>query len=255
MPSDLVGVLLSAALIFLCMGVAFLVAKAGGKAFRADASCDKASRAEASCFESLRGEVARKIVHIGVSNWFFIYYFCFTSSLWAIVGLGAFALINFFLTASGAFSAIFGKQAQKRSWGVVYYPLSLILVLILYELGLGSKLDVGCAILGMGYGDGLAALVGLKWGKKKLFEGFAGKAFLGETFSRSKKTVLGSVTMWVVVALIVFALKSFSCGCSLALAFFSLLIGLVAAIFEAITPFGLDNISVPVVIFLMAGLV
>ena len=243
MLGDLGGVLLSALLIGFCMGVAFLVAKAGG-ARETVASCteagDKAFRAGV-----FRAEVARKIVHIGVSNWFFIYYFCFTSSLWAIVGLGAFALINFFLTASGAFSASFGKQAQKRSWGVVYYPLSLILVLVLYELGLGSKLDVGCAILGMGYGDGLAALVGLKWGKKKLFEGFAG----------SKKTVLGSLTMWAVVALIVFVLKSFSCGCSLALAFFSLLIGLVAAIFEAITPFGLDNISVPVVIFLMAGLV
>ena len=225
MPGDLEGFLLSGLLIGLCMGLAFLVVKFGSKKLG-----------------SLRSEIARKIVHIGVSNWFFIYYYCFQDIIWPIVGLGAFAILNFVLTLNGTYGAVLGKGSAKRSWGVVYYPLAVILLLVLLELGVGSKVDVGCGLLCMGYGDGLAALCGLKFGTKKLFKG-------------SKKTVAGSVTMLLVVALVVFTLKRFYGVFSWALLGWSLLIGLVAAGLEAVTPLGLDNISVPVVVFLMAALV
>lgn len=225
MPGDLVGFLLSGLLIGLCMGIALFVVKFGSKSLG-----------------SLRLEIARKIVHIGVSNWFFIYYYCFQTIVWPIVGLGAFAVLNFVLTLNGTYGAVLGTSQAKRSWGVVYYPLAVILLLVLLELGVGSKVDVGCGLLGMGYGDGLAALVGMKFGNKKLFKG-------------SKKTVAGSVAMMLVVALIVFALKSAYGACTWGLFGWSLVVGLVSSVSEAVTPLGLDNISVPVVVFLMAALV
>ena len=232
MLGDLLGFALSGLLIVLCMSLAYLVVKHGDKKFG-----------------SLKSEVARKIVHIGVSNWFFIYYYCFETFVWPASGLALFAVINFVLTANGSYSKIIGKESTKRSWGVVYYPLAVIVLLVLHELGVGTRLDVGCGLLGMGYGDGLAALIGAKYGKSKLSK-------------NSKKTVLGSVTMLLVVAIILFAVKSGFGGVSEAwamgtfgLVLFSLSVGLTAAIFEAVTPFGLDNISVPIVIYLMAGLV
>ncbi len=224
MPGDLIGFLLSAALIALCFLLSFLVVKHGeGQG---------------------RFEIARKIVHIGVSNWFFIYYYCFEGIVWPLVGLGLFALINFILTVSGAYSAIIGASSVKRSWGVVYYPLAIIVLLILLALGFGTETALGCAILGMGYGDGLAALIGQKFGQKKVFAG-------------SKKTMLGSVTLLLVVMLIVCVLNVWLAGkpLDINLVAWSLLIGFVSAIFEAVTPLGLDNVTVPVVIFLLAGLI
>ncbi len=245
MPGDLLGFALSGLLIALCLGAAYLVVKKGGAgAFGSGAGVGFAGSSGASS-GAMRSEVARKIVHIGVSNWFFIYYYCFETFVWPVVGLGLFAVINFVLTASGAYEAILGKAgAKKRSWGVVYYPLAVIALLVLLELGVGSKVDVGCGLLGMGYGDGFAALIGAKYGKKKLYKG-------------AKKTVLGSVSMLLIVAVLVLGLKCLylGLGLSLTLVLLSLLAGFVAAVFEAVTPFGLDNISVPIVVFLMAGLI
>lgn len=225
---DLLGFILSAGLVGLCMVLAFFVIRFGKKKF--GSSCS---------------EIARKIVHIGVSNWFFIYYFCFETSLWAIVGLAFFAVFNFVLTVSGGFSAIIGKQSETRSWGVVYYPLSLILLILLVEHGLGTKVDVGCALLGMGYGDGFAAILGSKYGQKKVFK-------------NSEKSVVGSVTMWIIVSLLVFILKLWLEDLSISifvLAICSILIGFVSSVAEALTPLGLDNVSVPIVVFLLASLI
>jgi phytol kinase len=235
-PGDIVGFLLSALLIAICFLLAFLVMKFGGKSGAKRGS-------------QTGSEAARKIIHIGVSNWFFIYYYCFQTTVWPIVGLAAFAIINFILTLTGAFSAVIGKESTKRSWGVVYYPLSIIVLILFVKWGLGTKVDLGCALLGMGYGDGLAALLGQKFGKTKLTKG-------------SKKTLLGSVTLLLMVAVIVFALKLWlGFGCSFGgcvwwtLALCSLGIGLAASIAEAVTPLGLDNVSVPIVVFLLAGLI
>lgn len=227
-PGDLLGFILSAVLVGFCLLLALIVVRLGKK--KLGDSCS---------------EIARKIVHIGVSNWFFVYYFCFETSLLAIVGLATFTVLNFVLTVSGGFSAIIGKQSETRSWGVVYYPLSLILIIGLVALGLGDKVDVGCALLGMGYGDGFAAILGQKYGKKKVSK-------------NSEKSIVGSVTMWVIVSLFVFFLKLWLCNLSVSifiLAIYSLVIGFIASAVEAITPLGLDNVSVPVVVFLLSSLI
>ncbi len=225
---DLLGFFLSACLVGFCMVMALLVVRFGKK--KLGHSCS---------------EIARKIVHIGVSNWFFIYYYCFETGIWAIVGLAFFAVLNFVLTISGGFASIIGKQSETRSWGVVYYPLSLILLILLVEFGIGDKVAVGCALLGMGYGDGFAAILGQKFGKKKVFK-------------HSDKSVVGSVTMWIIVSLIVFALKFWLCDLSLSifvLAICSIIVGFVSTVAEALTPLGLDNVTVPVVVFFLASLI
>ena len=104
--------------------------------------------------------------------------------------------------------------------------------------------SVGCAILGMGYGDGLAALVGRKLGNRKL------------NF-KSNKTVAGFGTMATVTFIIVFIVKlSFGTTAPVYLVFLlSIACALIAALVEAYTPFGLDNITVPLIIFFVSGLV
>ena len=93
----------------------------------------------------------------------------------------------------------------------------------------------------MGYGDGLAALIGRKWGKRKL------------NIPSGGKTWLGTLVMFLVSFLITFVvlmIASLSLGTALGVA---LLVGLISAFVEAITPLGLDNLTVPLLAAFLVG--
>lgn len=227
MHGDIWGLLLSVALILSCLISSFLVARHGRKAFG-----------------DLCPEIARKIVHIGVSNWFFIYCHVFESDLWPIIGLAGFAVINAVMNMSGGLHVLMGQESTKRNWGLVQYPISIIILIMLRHFGVGDMVCVGCGVLGMGYGDGLASIIGMKVRSKNL----PGK---------TKKTVAGSITMACITFVVVFLLNIFyKQGVEMAkLVLVSLLAGVSAAFVEAYTPFGLDNISVPLTIYLIAGLI
>ena len=115
---------------------------------------------------------------------------------------------------------------------------------MLRHFGIGDMVCVGCGVLGMGYGDGLASIVGMKVRSKNL----PGK---------SRKTVAGSITMACITFVVVFLLNIFyKQGVEMTrLVLVSLLAGVGASFVEAYTPFGLDNISVPLTIYLIAGLI
>lgn len=239
---DVLGIVLSVCLIGVCGLLALLVVRIG--------------RNRSRCLDMGSGlvypEIARKIVHIGVSNWFFIYYFVFERSFWAIVGLCAFASVNAVMNVTGSMGSLFAQASSKRNWGMVYYPLSIVLLIVLADLGFGDRLCVGCALIGMGYGDGLAALVGMRFGK----HGFcASRAGGGSDTKRSPKTVEGSLTMFLVV-LVSFVLLNVLLGGSgvwLTLGF-GFLAALASTFAEAYTPSGLDNVTVPLVIYVAAAL-
>ena len=153
MHGDALGLFLSVLLISACLGLSYLVAKYGRKRL-GDA----------------RSEVARKIVHIGVSNWFFIYAHVFEGDLWPIVGLASFALINAVLNISGLLAKLMAQESTKRNWGLVQYPISIILLILIRKAWFGDMAAFGCAVLGMGYGDGLASLAGRHVRSPKLWK-------------------------------------------------------------------------------------
>ena len=227
MHGDIWGLLLSVALILSCLIASFLVARHGRKAFG-----------------DLCPEIARKIVHIGVSNWFFIYCHVFESDLWPIIGLAGFAVINAVMNMSGGLHVLMGQESTKRNWGLVQYPISIIILIMLRHFGVGDMVCVGCGVLGMGYGDGLASIIGMKVRSKNLPW-------------KSRKTVAGSITMACITFVVVFSLNIFyKQGVEMTgLVLVSLLAGVCASFVEAYTPFGLDNISVPLTIYLIAGLI
>ena len=110
--------------------------------------------------------------------------------------------------------------------------------------GIGDMAALGCAVLGMGYGDGLASIIG-KWVKSK------------QLGSWTKKTVAGFKTMAYVTFIVVFLMQIMINGASFSsrLFFVAALVSLSAAAVEALTPFGLDNLSVPIAIYLILGFV
>ena len=238
---DVLGIVFSVCLIGLCGLLALLVVRIG----RGRSRCSNANGG------SLYPEIARKIVHIGVSNWFFIYYFVFERSFWAIVGLCSFAVVNAVFNLTGAMGVLFDQTSNKRNWGMVYYPLSVVLLIVLADFGFGDELCVGCALIGMGYGDGLAALVGMRFGRHGLCSLREGGS---DASKHRSKTVEGSLTMFLVV-LVSFVLLNVLLGDSgIGLAIvFGLLAALASTFAEAYTLSGLDNVTVPLVIYVAAA--
>ena len=225
MHGDVWGLVLSVLLIGFFLGVSFLIVKFGKK--RLGNSCS---------------EVARKVVHIGVSNWFFIYCYVFETDIWPIAGLAVFTVMNAVMNISGGLKTVMGQEDKKRNWGLVQYPVSIIILIVLKMLGVGDDVALGCAVLGMGYGDGLASIVGRALKSRRISE-------------RNPKTIAGCLTMFAVTCIIVFVLR-IAMGGAEALPSLLLALGTAAAAtaVEAFTPFGLDNITVPVVIYLIVGL-
>lgn len=212
MHGDVLAVAYSVGLIFSCVAIAALIIKT------------KVSG-------ELSGEVARKVVHIGVCNWYFIWRFCFESEILPILGLLVAAIANTVVTI---------KNGNKR-WGLTYYPLSIIMVLCSVSfLGKGTYVSAGVAILGMGYGDGLAALCGRLCTEKKI------KTLSLSIPGARGKSVGGSLAFMVAVSVIASAF-----GFPV---YISIGIALAGALCEAYTPYGLDNFTVPGILFIMSSL-
>jgi len=204
---DILATALTCALVFSCWGVAYVIKKK-------------------QSFGSFSKEVARKLVHIGVSNFAFFYLFLYETWYMPFAGLLAFSVINLLIELN---------TGSRRSMGTVQYPLVMAFIVLMVHLGYGTKESCAAALLGMGYGDGLAALVGLRFGGLKLP-------------GSEKKTFAGSITLFFVVLVVCITIT----GRPLFLCIFT---ALATALAEAYTPFGLDNITVPLVIYAMMGLI
>ena len=168
----------------------------------------------------------------------------FETDLWPVLGLAGFAVINAVMNVTGGLHAVMGQDSRKRNWGLVQYPVSIILLIALRHWGVGDMVCVGCGILGMGYGDGLASLVGMK-------------VRSGRLPGKTKKSVAGTLTMALVTfAVVVLLNMTYRTGVPVSrVVLTALLTGVCSAVVEAYTPFGLDNISVPLTICLLSGLV
>jgi phytol kinase len=187
-------------------------------------------------------EESRKFVHIGVSNWWLLAMFTFDSWTWAIIPPILFILLNLASWYTGLFDSMERRTRDINNLGTVYFPIALLLLVVLtwYDSPVLSGVAPyigGLGILAMGYGDGFAALIGTWHGKHKY-------TILGST-----KSLEGSFTMFVAALIPIFLLIHFGTGFALMPALgAALFLAVLAALVEAVTPRGLDNLSVPLAV-------
>ena len=157
-------------------------------------------------------EGARKLVHVLVSFSVFPVVYLIDDPFLRLCGPLAFIFIN----------AVLGVKNKSRIMGLVCYPLSMLILIILMNHSLVSASSVVSGMLSMGLGDGAAALVGMKWGRTRL----------------GRKSLEGSIAMFVVssAVLVVFSGNIW---------YMSLLAAFAVTVIECITPHGLDNLTVP----------
>lgn len=130
-------------------------------------------------------ESSRKLVHILVGNWVFLSPM-FTELIFVVLVPFTFIIVN---SLSLKYNLIKAMERDDDSLGTVYYAISMFVL-----TGAGYLLQwpilpfIGLLI--MAYGDGLAAIIGKKWGKNKPF-----------TFA-PEKSVVGSMTVFFIAFLV-----------------------------------------------------
>ncbi|MDY0210702.1 MAG: hypothetical protein RBQ91_04760 [Acholeplasma sp.] len=211
---DMLGLVLSYLLVFIMIGISTLLQKKG----------------------LLKDEGARKFIHIGVSNWWILAMFTFENVWVAMIAPITFILLNYYSYKTNLIKSM--ERSGNGNLGTVYFPVAL-LVLVLVGYGIKSDLarfDIpllviagGVGILALGYGDGLAAVIGTKYGKRTLIH---------------SKSLEGSLTMFIATFVVVLLMSLLHLNLWVAL-LSGVVIGVIATTIELFTPKGLDNLSVP----------
>jgi phytol kinase len=183
-------------------------------------------------------EFSRKFVHIGVSCFYFIYAdFLYGQSIWIELALPvAFIAANLYIALSGKPKALASALKGSNRLGTVYYPISLVfLIVCLRLLDIGMTIDdFGAGVLVMGFGDGLAGLIGSMAGKNKI------------PHLPGTKTWLGSAVMFFVSFLVILLVYEGSLAFLSSKIWLYVLCALISTVIEAFTPKGLDNLTVPI---------
>lgn len=181
-------------------------------------------------------EESRKFIHIGVSNAWIIAVIFMDRFWYFVIPLLLFAVFNFIIQRTELLKGFIGdKREPGGDLGAVYFPISVSIIAVFtwWDGITPAPLIGGLGTLIMGYGDGLAGLLGKKFGKKPIFK-------------NSPKTVFGSIVMFTisfVVSAIIFTLVFHFSALTL---LFAVGLALFATFVEAITPNGLDNLTVPI---------
>jgi len=187
---------------------------------------------------ALRPSTARKIIHIGVAHWWLIAMATMNDPWVASLGPASFIVINALVIRFRLLPAM-DEGADGRNWGTVYFPVSL---LVLVNLCWRSALPPwvgGVAVLVLGWGDGLAALVGEK-------SGASGMRIWG-----GRKSAAGTAAMFAASFMVTLA---FTLAYNARFPTLLPAIGVAAAVggaatvVELLTPWGIDNITVPLAV-------
>ena len=196
----------------------------------------------ASTFEKSGKEATRKFIHIMVSNWWIIAMIFFDNMWCAAIVPAIFVIVNYLSYKSNIIKVMERDEGEenKDSFGTVYYAISLLVLSLITFGPLKNPLIGLCGAVVMGYGDGLAAVIGQKF-KTKEFQ-----------IGNSKKTIAGSSAMFVITLMIMLGFFYYV-GTSLWI-LKSIVVAIVMTIVEAICPKGTDNLAVPLFTSLLAGL-
>lgn len=179
-------------------------------------------------------QISRKILHIMTGNIAFFLPVFQTREVMAFIAAGPFILFTFLMSPFSPLKNIKGKTSEAgHGLGLVYYAISwTILAYFFFD----SKIVIAIGILAMSYGDGFASVLGSKFGKKRF------KMF------KDEKSIIGSLSMFVfTLILIIFAMLFYTIPVTNIAISYLIAVSIVATAVEAITPKGLDNLSVPLI--------
>jgi len=175
--------------------------------------------------------VSRKFLHIMVGNVFFLLPLFEHAWVMSLVAAAPFILLTFLFSPYSPLHVVSGTSAAGHGLGLVYYAISwTVLAWVFFE----QPLVIAIGIVAMSYGDGMASLIGIKYGRRTF------------NVSGDQKSLVGSFTMLVttiVMAGVALAFYHHVQNVALPPLWVLPLVGAAATLAEAVTPRGLDNLA------------
>jgi phytol kinase len=176
-------------------------------------------------------EIVRKIVHIGTGN---VILFAWWFDIPAWVGIGASVLAGVTTLLSYRLPILPGiNSIGRKSLGTFFYAIS-IGILVAWFWAVEKPYFAALGILIMTWGDGLAALIGQRYGKHVY------------TVGGVKKSWEGSLTMALVSYIVSSSILLAVQGNTWLTWLVAFVVALVATGLEAFSWYGIDNLSVPI---------
>jgi len=180
---------------------------------------------------SANSELVRKVVHISTGNIILLAWWLKLPTwvgIWASVIAGAIALLSFYIPFLPGINSV-----GRKSLGTFFYAIS-IGILIAWFWPTQQYQYAAIGILVMTWGDGLAALIGQKYGQHPYEVGGIKKSWEG--------SLTMALTSYFVSSLILFGVQ----GNIWQTWLISVAIALVATGLEAFSKLGIDNLTVPI---------
>ena len=175
-------------------------------------------------------ELTRKFIHMSVG---IVIAFCPYILSW--IQLGILAALFLIVVFAARTAKLFGSihKIDRKSYGDLFFAAAILIVMAITH----DKLIFSIAILHLGLADGLAAVVGTSYGKKSRYK-----------VLNQAKSVAGSLAFYLcsLILIVFFLLASHDHGAWLAVIW----LPVAATIFENVSVYGFDNITVPVLVAL-----
>lgn len=175
-----------------------------------------------------REELSRKIIHIGTGP---VILLAWLFDLPKNIAVIAAAFITIALGINYQFRLLPAiEDIKRKSFGTIAYGVSITTLLVLFWPNYASTVSLG--VLSMAFGDGMAGLIGKSIRSRKW-------VVLGQT-----KSAAGTLTMSLIVAITTLAISQISNLNFQPLEIIA--ISLIATGLEQVSPWGIDNITVPI---------
>lgn len=178
------------------------------------------------------GEISRKFVHITVGTFVAIWPLFLTWRQIELLSL-AFVVVVLASLRFDLFKAI--HSVQRPTLGEIYFALAVGMIAFITN----EPAIYAVALLHMSLADGMAAIVGVKYGASRAY------SILG-----SRKSFAGSATFFM-VSILIFVFYSFQQHIDFNITFVLIAVG--ATMLENIAVKGLDNLLIPALVAFVLG--
>jgi dolichol kinase len=180
-------------------------------------------------------EFTRKFIHIGVGMWVIGTVFLFETWYLALIPPASFVIINGISYWWGVFKAM--EREERGSPGTIFFPIAFGAVVYYYW---PQPVLMVASMMPLTWGDSMASIFGQRYGHYHF------------SIGRRTRSVEGSIAMlfwsWVSTSLALFVMP-YLLGRPLIDWMLALIYGgavaIVATLVEALSPWGLDNLTIP----------
>jgi phytol kinase len=181
-------------------------------------------------------ESTRRFVHIGVGMWSVGTALLFETWTMAIIPPATFVVLNALSYWRGFFGAI--ETGEKGNLGTVFFPFSFGLVIYYFW---GQPVNLVASMMPMTWGDAMAARIGRRYGRYHYTVGGHTRSLEG-----SLAMLLWSWGSTTAALLVMPYLAGKPAVNWLLCLMYGAVVALVCTVVEALSPWGTDNLTVPI---------